>query len=328
MSTIEMIRKPGFARTMVPAIAASALAVVISLWLPYPGPLLLGLLFGALVANFRHTTSEFISAQMPAAKLLLQLGVVLLGLKLPLDKIVTLGPRGAAVVIVTVTVTFTLSRWFGKQLGLDHGLVTLVASGFSICGAAAIAAVSDVVKSKEKDVAMAVAMVTIFGGAMIGVVPWLASALGLTDVQSAVWAGASIHEVAQVAAAASLIGGNAVALAMLIKLGRVSTLAAVCWAAGRNIDATDDTDKPPALPWFIIGFALMSIVRTVVPFGDTAVQISGDATNLLLAAGMFGLGLGLRFKDLWPVPPRLLVLAASSTAVALVTSLTLVLAIY
>jgi uncharacterized integral membrane protein (TIGR00698 family) len=265
------------------------------------------------------------AVQADPAKWMLRAGVVLLGLRLPFQEIVSIGGKGLLIVVATVFVTYRLTRRIGAWLGIDEGLATLIAAGFSICGAAAVAAVSDVVRSRQRDVALAVAMVTVFGGLMIAVVPGSAHLLRFNDLQTAIWAGASIHEVAQVAAAASIIGGDAVALAMLIKLGRVGMLAPVCWFAGRT-DA--ETSGGATVPWFIVGFAAMATLRTVVPLPTTALDLGAMATTLLLAAGMFGLGLGLQVRDLWPVPTRVLLLAVASTVVALGTSLMLILALY
>jgi uncharacterized integral membrane protein (TIGR00698 family) len=199
-----------------------------------------------------------------------------------------------------------------------------MAAGFSICGAAAIAALSDVVQPRHPAVAVAVAMVTSFGGLMIGVVPWAAGLLGLSELQSAIWAGASIHEVAQVVAAASILGGGAVAPAMLVKLGRVATLAPVSFFAGRNRAAAV---RAPLVPWFLVGFALMVAIRSAFPLPLVLLDVASHATTLLLAAGMFGLGLGLRLKELWPLPPAVLGLAVISTTIALGTSLALILVV-
>ena len=308
-----------------PPLAAAVLAMLLSDVVPMLGALLLALLFGAVLANSGWVSSEFLADQAAVTKGLLRAGVVLLGLRLPFQEIARVGVTGVLVVVVTVSVTYFLTRWFGTRMGLDAGLVTLLAAGFSICGAAAIAAVSDVVRARQRDVALAVAMVTVFGGLMIGFVPWAAALLGLTDVQSAVWAGASIHEVAQVAAAASLIGGNAVAFAMLIKLGRVAMLAPVSWLAGRAHAASGTS---PMVPGFILGFAVMAAIRTMAPLPVAVLDLADTATTVLLAGGMFGLGVGLRLRDLWPVPPRVLCLAAASTAIALGTSLALILILF
>lgn len=305
--------------TTVLTLAVAALAVATSAVVPLLGPLLLALVAGAVVANTPWAGA--LAGHASVTKLLLRWGVVLLGLRISGTDLLAVGPEGALVVVATVACTYTATVHLGRRLGLDRDLVTLVAAGFSICGAAAVAAVNDTVRARERHVGLAVALVTLFGSAMIALVPLLGRALGLSERQTAVWAGASIHEVAQVAAAASLVGAGALAVAMTVKLGRVLLLAPVYVVASR------DGDTPGlrrAVPWFVLGFALAVAIRSTGLLPALVVDGSQDAATLLLAAGMFGLGLGIRARDLWPVPKEALVLATASTVVAAGVSLTLV----
>ena len=221
----KLLGERGRGATLVAPLAAAALALALSTVVPLLGPLLIALVIGVIVVNSRLGSHPAIADHGAATRFLLRLGVAALGLRLPFADIVSIGPSGLLVIAATVVATFTGTQYVGRRLGLECGLVTLVATGFSICGAAAIAAVEDTVRAKQQHVALAVAMVTIYGSAMIIAVPWLAGVVGLSDGQAAIWAGASIHEVAQVAAAGSLIGTFAVALAMTVKLGRVALLA-------------------------------------------------------------------------------------------------------
>ncbi len=78
--------------------------------------------------------------------------------------------------LATVVTTYAATQVAGRLLGLERDLVTLIAAGFSICGAAAIAAVESSIRAKPKDVALAVALVTVFGTVMIGAIPALGHA--------------------------------------------------------------------------------------------------------------------------------------------------------
>lgn len=297
--------------------------MVVAPFVPLLSPLLLALVAGTLVANSPFVRLSVVADHARATPLLLRLGVAALGLQLPFGDIVGIGPAGLVVIVVTVAVTFRGTLLIGRRLGLDDGFVLLLSAGFSICGAAAIAGVQDSVRAKEKFVALAVAMVTIFGSAMIVLVPWLAGVIGLTDHQAAIWAGASIHEVAQVAAAGSLIGGPAVALAMTVKLGRVALLAPISALLAKGAKGT----SAPLVPWFILAFAVAVAVRSAGLLPAQVLEGTSLAITLLLAAGMYGLGMGIRAKDLWPLPVQALVLASVSTLVAGGTSLALVLAL-
>lgn len=309
-----------------PALVAALVATLITQFVPLLGPLLIALLIGAAVANTRWAAAPMLRGHAQVTKLLLRWGVVLIGLKLPLGDILAIGIPGVVVVTATVGLTFLGTRAVGRRMNLDRNFVTLLAAGFSICGAAAIAAVSDAVRAREKDVALSIAMVTLFGSAMLLVLPPVSQLLGLSDTEAAIWAGASIHEVAQVVAAASLVSGSAIAVATTVKLGRVALLAPVYVIVARG--EGQPHDRVPLVPWFLIGFLVMVALRSSGLLPDDVLDVSGYATTVLLAAGMFGLGLGFRFADLWPFPPQAFILSVISTLIAAGSSLALISLLY
>ena len=229
----------------------------------------------------------------------------------------SLGVAGLAIVLLTVALTFWLTCALGDRLGLDRGLVTLVAAGFSVCGAAAIAAVEGGVRRRDRDVALAVAMVTVFGTGMVIALPLCGDLLGMSDRQLGVWAGASIHEVAQVVAAASVVGPTAVAVATTVKLARVALLPVMYVAASARDRTTPPAGRSlPRVPWFVTGFVVAVLARTSDVLPPQALEAADFAATLFLAAGMYGLGLGLRARELFPVPLRLLLLCVLSTLIA------------
>ncbi|QFG68297.1 YeiH family protein [Ornithinimicrobium pratense] len=210
-----------------PAVLAALAAVLIGRLVPTVSPLLWAMVLGILVANSPIMADQGRKSVQKAAKTLLRLGIVALGALLSWSALAALGLTGLLVIVVTVVAVFTLTCLIGDRLGLPRGLVTLTAAGFSICGAAAIAAVEGSIRRRDQDVALALAMVTIFGTVMTFTVPFLGTVLDLGPEEVGIWVGASIHEVAQVVVAASLVGGAAgVALtaATTVKLGRVALL--------------------------------------------------------------------------------------------------------
>lgn len=320
---MEIVRTRLEGTTWLPPLVAAVLALALSSVVPLLGSLLIALAIGALVVNTRLGALPVIADHGDATKFLLRLGVAALGLQLPVTDILSIGPAGLVVIAATVLVTFRGTLYVGRRLGLDEGFVVLLSAGFAICGAAAIAAIADTVRAREQFVALAVAMVTLFGSAMIVLVPWLSGVLGLTQEQAAIWAGASIHEVAQVVAAGSLIGSSALALATTVKLGRVALLAPISALLAKGGTAAGT----PVVPWFILAFAAAVAVRSTGALPPPLLDVTGVVTTVLLAAGMYGLGLGIRAKDLWPLPLQAITLATISTLIATGTSLLLVVAL-
>ncbi|AYY13593.1 putative sulfate exporter family transporter [Actinobacteria bacterium YIM 96077] len=220
----------GRCRTLLPGLAVVAAgvgaAVVVSRVIPV-SVLLVALVLGVIAANAGLIGPVLRPGLSFAARQLLRAGVVLLGLQLAVPEVLSLGPGVLAVVAVSVAVTFAGTVVAGRALGLSPQRSILIATGFSICGASAVAAAGSVVDSDDEDVATAIALVTIFGTASLVVMPVLYAPLGMPADTFGIWVGASVHEVAQVVAAAGAVGSAALAPAVVVKLTRVVLLAPV-----------------------------------------------------------------------------------------------------
>lgn len=196
----------------IPLLTAAVALGIIAAQLPFARPSLTGALApGLSVASTR----------------LMRIGIVLLGLKLSLFDILGLGWVAIATTVAIVLLTFVGTLWLGRRLGLPGQQPLLIATGFSICGASAIGAMSGVVRAKETDAAVPIALVTLCGTLAIAVLPALWHPLGLTDLQFGHWVGAGVHDVGQVVATAQIAGSAALAVAVVVKLTRVLMLAPI-----------------------------------------------------------------------------------------------------
>ena len=70
--------------------------------------------------------------------------------------------------------------------------------------------------------------------------------------------------------------------------------------------------RPPILPLFVVGFLLMIALRTTGWLPTSVLDGAKSVQDLLLAAGMFGLGCGVRVRELAAtgIKPLLLGLAS------------------
>ena len=301
------------------AVAASATAMVLALshLVPTVSPLLIAILLGAILSNVTRLPTRVGPGLTFAGKKLLRVGVALLGLQLVFGDILGLGVGMIAVVIAIVVLGILGTMFAGHLLGLSWTQRLLVACGFSICGAAAVAAADGVVDAKEEEVLTAVALVVIFGTGMIPLIPLLSNAIGLGELDAGLWAGGSIHEVAQVVATGGAIGGGALAAAVVVKLARVMMLAPVMAAVSarqRRLRQTSDVRRPPLVPLFVIGFLACAALRTSGVMPDGFLASAKLAQTALLTAAMFALGAGVNFASLRKVGIRPFLLALISTA--------------
>ena len=285
-------------------------------------PLVVAVALGAIMANTLGIGETIRPGVRFAAKRLLRVGVVLLGFQLSLSQLRTLGAPGLGVVAATVAATFFGTRWIGRRLGLSDGLTLLVATGYSICGASAIAAVEGIAGADEEEVAFSVALVTLCGTLAIFTLPIVGDLLGLHGATYGNWVGASVHDIGQVVAAATPAGDHAVKTAVVVKLTRVVLLAplvaSLAFARRRRgeIDAIADVPatrrRPPIVPLFVLGFLATIAIRTTDGVPAHALDDIKVAQTALLGAALFGLGCGVDIGRLRKVGGKPLLLGLIS----------------
>lgn len=261
----------------------------------------------------------------------LRFAIVLLGLQLTAAQVIDVGAVGIGIIAVTLVATFVFTTWLGRALGVDRKLTELIAAGTSICGASAIIATNTVTRARGEDAAYAVACVTVFGSIAMFVYPLFAGVLPLDAHAYGLWAGASIHEVAQVAAAAFQGGPEAGEVGTVTKLSRVIFLAPLIMTLGalavRRASADDDSQAAPAapVPWFVLGFAGLILLNSIMPLPPSAKSAAGTLTTFLLTMALAAMGLQTSIARLRDRGIRPLLLGLGATMFIAGFSLTLVL---
>lgn len=322
--------------------AAALLAWGIHVLIPAIPLLTAAVALGIIVAQIPPARREIVGSLAPglsvASKKFMRLGIVLLGLKLSLIDIAHLGWLTILLVVVLVLVTFAATYWLGRLAKLPKHEPLLIATGFSICGASAIGAMSGVVRAKDSEAATPVALVTLCGTLAIAVLPIFWHPLGFSADQFGHWVGASVHDVGQVVATAQLAGTSALAIAVVIKLTRVLMLAPMVSIAALAVHSRDKRDslnvrfgngtdvglelstdakpaqRPPVLPLFVAGFLLAVVIRSFVPLPELVLSLADIAQTALLAMALFGLGTGVRVKELVSTGWRSLLVGLASWA--------------
>jgi len=276
----------------------------------------LGIIVGQIPAVRPALAGVLAPGLSVATKLFMQLGIVLLGLKLSLVDIVALGWVTIATTVVIVLATFAGTLGIGRWFGLPGHQPLLIATGFSICGASAIGAMSGVIKAKDEETATPIALVTLCGTLAIAVLPLLWHPFGLSALQFGHWVGAGVHDVGQVVATAQVAGSAALGVALVVKLTRVLMLAPVIAVAAmieRHHQAARSTlsadvahtdraaarmKRTPILPLFVTGFIAALLVRTLIPLPEQALNAADVLQTGLLAMALFALGTAVNLGTL------------------------------
>ncbi|MFJ5621281.1 YeiH family protein [Peribacillus loiseleuriae] len=242
-----------------------------------------------------------------SAKKLLRFAIILYGLKLNIDVIFNQGLplliRDIGTVVFAIIVMILIAKW----LKADASISLLLAVGTGVCGAAAIAAISPIVKAKEEDTAIGVGIIALMGTLFSIIYTLLRPILPMTAVDYGIWSGVSLHEIAHVALAGAPAGEDALAIALLAKLGRVFLLIPLCfifmyWMKRRSSEKTG-LDAKIDFPWFLIGFIIMSLIGSYVlgkyiPVSQMVMAGVSNTTTFILTMAMIGLGLNVSFQAL------------------------------
>jgi uncharacterized integral membrane protein (TIGR00698 family) len=277
-------------------------------------PLILAIILGMAFHNIVGTPAVAKPGVTFSLRKILRLAIILLGLQLTVTQIMEVGGRGLAVIVLTLVSTFVFTTWLGAKLGVDRKLAQLIAAGTSICGASAVIATNTVTQGRDEDVAYAVACVTIFGSIAMFAYPLMGVLFHLSPHAFGLWAGASIHEIAQVVAAAYQGGQQAGDFGTIAKLSRVTMLAPVVITLGmlasRGAPGAKAAKAP--MPWFVLGFIALVGLNSLVTLPAEVKSALVTLTTFLLAMALAAMGLETDVRKLRAkgVRPLILGLAA------------------
>lgn len=320
------LREPGSFSLLAAGIATAVLLALAARWisgLAGLSSLTVAVVIGIALGNAPLPIDRLRPGLAFVAKHVLRIGVVALGMRLSIDSVGELGAGVLITIVATVTATFFGTQALGRRLGVSRPLSLLVATGYSICGASAIAAMEGTSDAEEEEVAVAIGLVTLAGTIAMFAIPLLGAVLGLTDAQYAIWAGASIHDVAQVVSAGAARGPEVLAAAVVVKLTRVLLLAPLVTGVSlsRNRTAPAGSARPVPIPAFVAGFLLVVAIRSTGTIPESVVETTQWIETLLFTIALVGLGAGVRLSKLRQLGGGPLVLGALASVIVAAVSL-------
>ena len=277
---------PGVAVATAVALAASFIAQ------RYGAPaMLMGLLLGMAFHFLNETPRVGPGLELVAVKAL-RLGVALLGLRLTVADVSSLGWTPVLLVVCAVLATLLFGVVLGRLLGCERQLGVLTGGSVAICGASAAMAISSVLPKgpdTQRQTLFTIIGVTSLSTIAMVLYPIIGDVLQFNDQEMGIFIGATIHDVAQVVGAGYSVSPTTGDLGTFIKLLRVAMLVPVVLVIGiifRNkVGAAADREKAPAFPLFLIGFIVLFAVNStgLIP-GDVIQPVANLAPALLLVA--------------------------------------------
>ena len=285
---------------------AVPLGAVASL-LPFVSPglaLIAGMAVGLALGN------PFARATRTLSRELLALSVIGLGADMDLGAILRTGAGGASYTALGIGFCLGFGSWLARSLRVGSVLGLLVTVGTAICGGSAIAAAAPVLRAKEHEVTVALAIVFLLNGAALLVFPPIGHAVGLDQEQFGTWAALAIHDTSSVVGASLAYGPRALEVATAMKLARALwivplTLGISVWGRRREGGASAAAPRVAAArPWFIAGFLGAAAVVTLLPALRPVGHVVSLLARQLMASTLFLIGAGLTRAALRTVGAR------------------------
>lgn len=331
MNTVALSATQQRIRTLAPGVVVSQIVGAAASFLSehYAAPVMLFALLLGMALNFLAVDGPCKAGIEFTARAVLRLGVALLGMRITLEQIASLGWKPLALVVSLVAVTILASVVVAKALGFSRLFGMLTGGATAICGASAALALAAALPQhprKEHATLFTVIGVSALSTLAMILYPMIARWLHLSPAQAGVFLGATIHDVAQVVGAGYSLSTESGDIATVVKLMRVAMLLPVIVCAAmitRHQGLEAGGQRPPLLPWFAVGFLLLACVNST---GWVPVAVQGGINDLsrgCLVVAISALGMKTQLKALASVgfKPIALMVGESVFLVLLVLAL-------
>jgi len=306
----------GIFLAVVIAIAASFLSE------HYGAPVMLFALLIGMAFHFLSEDESCVKGIEFSSKTLLRFGVGLLGLRLSIGDVTSLGLGPVLAVVGFVLATLGCGALMSLLLGRRMAFGLLAGGSVAICGASAALAITAVLpprSDREQDTLFVVIGVTALSTIAMIAYPVLFQALGLTDVESGFLIGATIHDVAQVVGAGYSISDEAGVIATFVKMLRVALLPVVILVAMFSFRGAQT--QRLSLPWFLVMFLLLAMLANSGLLPETVIVFFGDISRWCLVVAISAIGVKTSLAKIVKVKPSYSAILIIETIFLLIVAL-------
>ncbi len=238
---------------------------------------LLCLILGILFFNLFQFSEKILEGRDFIKKNILQLAIVLLGIKISFTQLANVSVQSLGIIIITILLILLTYLALSKLWPVQKEISKLLAIGMSICGVTAIMISSNVLKSKDYDVGTAVLIVVLWGSLAVLIYPFFIEWYFISDLAKGIFLGVGIHDTSQVLAAAMVYNdlyqnNKVLEIATITKLLRSLFIALLVPSLFffKNRLKRNTSKKlsilgniKNSIPLFVIGFIVLIIIRAI-----------------------------------------------------------------
>ena len=225
---------------------------------------------------------------------LLQAGIIIIGLTTTSSTAINLISEFFLQVSLFVIAVFLIGILLAKAFKINNSLGLLISSGTAICGATAIAAIAPIIKSKPKELLIALSIIFIFNAIAIVAFPLIGQSLEMSYEQFGVWSAMAIHDTGSVIGAAMSYGGNSAEVAATLKLGRTLWLIPLIIF----LSISNNENAKVKLPIFVMIFILAIFMGSIFNIKDEILVVFNHLSDALIIAALFCIGSQINFDSI------------------------------
>ena len=225
---------------------------------------------------------------------LLQAGIIIIGLTTTSSTAINLISEFFLQVSLFVIAVFLIGILLAKTFKINNSLGLLISSGTAICGATAIAAIAPIIKSKPKELLIALSIIFIFNAIAIVAFPLIGQSLEMSYEQFGVWSAMAIHDTGSVIGAAMSYGGNSAEVAATLKLGRTLWLIPLIIF----LSISNNENAKIKLPIFVMIFILAIFMGSIFNIKDEILVVFDHLSDALIIAALFCIGSQINFDSI------------------------------
>lgn len=263
--------------------------LVFTPWIQAAWALLYGIVLGYFMNDFYEQKKND-----KLSKNLLRISIVGLGFTLSLKDVLAVSSQSLWITIFSIVLVFISAYLLSKKIKLSPKMCFLIASGTAICGGSAIAAVSPVIRAKNKDISNALVSVFILNAVALFVFPLIGHWFHLNDFQFGLWSAIAIHDTSSVAGASAAYSDTAFQVATITKLARTLWIIPLVFVAAFFFK---NKNQKTSVPSFIIYFVMATFIGTYLLNTEIKQYIKYGSKELLDWA-LFFIGTSLKPNNL------------------------------
>lgn len=246
------------------------------------------LLLGLIVGLF--FTQPHTSRVKKTTKYLLQAAIVGLGFGMNFNAVVAAGGDGFLFTLFSLALALGVGYLLGRWLKLDSAISYLISVGTAICGGSAIAAVSQAMRTEERNISVSIGIVFILNAIALFIFPPIGHWFNLSQYEFGIWSAIAIHDTSSVVGAAAQYGDEALQTATTIKLARALWIIPMTAITARFFKSEKSVS---GFPWFIVFFLIASAVTTYFNLSKALTVPLVSAAKAGFSITLFLIGTGI-----------------------------------